>query len=253
MKTRIITGLAIILCVLPPLIFGGWLLNLLIAFIIVAGGIEFLSLRKNMPLYFKLITILAVMAMLFVKNEWLIAFMGVSMLTLMSIPVFDKKIHSEDVFIAGTYFVLFVAVANAFLSIHITNPLYIWYIIFATYLCDTGAYFSGRFFGKHKLNERISPKKTWEGSIGGWLCGCIGSTILACFTLPNLALWKIIITSAILSVGGQLGDLVFSALKRDFKIKDYSNLFPGHGGVLDRVDSLLFNFVSFYLMMMVLL
>lgn len=253
MKTRIITGLAIILCVLPPLIFGGWLLNLLVAFIIIAGGIEFLSLRKNMPLYFKIIAILAVIMMLFVKDEWLIAFMGVSMLTLLSIPVFDQKIHSEDVFIASTYFVLFVAVANAFLSIHITQPLYIWYIIFATYLCDTGAYFSGRFFGKHKLNERISPKKTWEGSIGGWLCGCIGSTIFAFITLPNIPLWKIMITSAILSVGGQLGDLVFSALKRDFKIKDYSNLFPGHGGVLDRVDSLLFNFVSFYLMMMVLL
>ena len=253
MKTRIITALAIIACVLPPLIFGGWLLNLLVAFIIIEGGLEFLSLRKEMPFYFKVITILAVFMMLFVKDAWLIGFMGVSALLMLSIPVFDKKVNSEDVFIAMTYYALFIAVAKAFLSVHATNAMFVWFVIFATYLTDTGAYFSGFLFGKHKLNERISPKMTWEGSIGGWLCGTIGSTAVAMLILPEVALPKIIFIAAVLSVGGQLGDLVFSALKRDFQIKDYSNLFPGHGGVLDRVDSLLFNFVSFYLMMLVLL
>ena len=253
MKTRIITALAIIACVLPPLIFGGWLLNLLVAFIIIEGGLEFLNLRKQMPFYFKVIAILAVFMMLFVKNEWLIGFMGVSALLMLSIPVFDKNVHSEDVFIAITYYALFIAVAKAFLSVHAANQMFVWFVIFATYLTDTGAYFSGFLFGKHKLNERISPKKTWEGSIWGWLCGTIISSAVAMFILPDVSLAKIVLIAAILCVGGQLGDLLFSSLKRDFDIKDYSNLFPGHGGVLDRVDSFLFNFVAFYLLMLVLL
>lgn len=253
MKTRVITALAIIACVLPPLIFGGWLMNLLIAFIIVEGGLELLNLRKNMPLYYQFIAILGTAMMLFVKDEWLIGFMGVTALLLLSVPVFDKRITSYDAMLACTYYVLFVGVAKSFLSIYLGNNMYVWFIIFATYLCDTGAYFSGYFFGKHKLNERISPKKTWEGSIGGWICGSIGSTLLALWILPDLALWKVILIACILSAAGQLGDLVFSSLKRDFNVKDYSNIFPGHGGVLDRVDSLLFNFVCFYLLMLVLL
>lgn len=253
MKTRIITALLIIACVLPPLIFGGWLMNLLIAFVVVEGGLEMLALRKNMPFYFKVIAILATAFMLFVKDEWLIGFIGVSVLAFMSIPVFDKRVDTNDVFLASTYFGLFIAVAKSFLSVYLGNSLYVWFVIFATYLCDTGAYFSGYFFGKHKLNERISPKKTWEGSIGGWLCGTLGSTAVAMLILPAVPFWKILLIASILSVGGQLGDLVFSAIKRDYQIKDYSNLFPGHGGVLDRVDSLLFNFICFYLLMLVLL
>ena len=106
-----------------------------------------------------------------------------------------------------------------------------------TWCLDTFAYFSGRFLGKHKLWERISPKKTWEGAIGG-AAFCMG---LAC--LFEYWIWPMnfswIVVGAIVSTFGQLGDLVESMYKRGLQIKDSGGILPGHGGILDRFDGLL--------------
>lgn len=103
---------------------------------------------------------------------------------------------------------------------------------------DTFAYLSGRFFGKNKLFERISPKKTWEGSIGGGLCTLGISYVLSIFfTQLNPIQWLIIAVIAI--IFGALGDLVESLLKRNYGIKDSGNILPGHGGILDRFDAAL--------------
>ncbi len=113
---------------------------------------------------------------------------------------------------------------------------------------DTGAYLAGRFLGKHKLFERISPKKTWEGSIGGGLLTLVSGYIIALFYHHlNLTNWLII--SVIIVIFGGLGDLVESMHKRSVNIKDSGNLLPGHGGILDRFDGLLISapFVYFYL------
>lgn len=118
---------------------------------------------------------------------------------------------------------------------------YLWIVIIATYVSDTGAWFVGIHFGKHKMNPRLSPKKSWEGFFGGWLLGTLASGLLI-FILPVSHLWGLILclTCPVLA---ELGDLAMSAIKRQFKIKDFSNLLPGHGGVLDRIDSLLMNAV----------
>lgn len=112
-------------------------------------------------------------------------------------------------------------------------------MIFFIWINDTGAYLVGSLLGKHKLYERISPGKTWEGTIGGMLL-CIISAFLMVRIFPELALQHWIVISALVAVFGTLGDLVESMLKRTAGVKDSGHIMPGHGGALDRFDSLLF-------------
>ena len=94
---------------------------------------------------------------------------------------------------------------------------------------------------------KISPNKTWEGCIGGLIFGSIISTISYCFLISNTHILRIIILTIILSITCQIGDLIFSAIKRNFNVKDYGNIMPGHGGVLDRLDSLIWVVIMFSL------
>ena len=110
------------------------------------------------------------------------------------------------------------------------------YLILIFILTDTFAYFGGKAFGKHKLIPHVSPNKTIEGSVIGSLIGTIGASIFYHY-LVNPINYKVIIATFILSIIGQIGDLLFSKLKRENDIKDFSNLIPGHGGILDRLDS----------------
>jgi len=110
-----------------------------------------------------------------------------------------------------------------------------------TWLNDTGAYFAGRAYGRRKLYPRISPSKTWEGAIGGLAASVLGAILVkALGWLPQLPWWGSVIVGAGAAVLGPLGDLSESMLKRAYGAKDSSGLLPGHGGVLDRVDALLF-------------
>jgi len=113
---------------------------------------------------------------------------------------------------------------------------------------DTFAYLTGIWLGKHRLFERISPKKSWEGLIGGAVF-CIGLAILLSLNYSSLTTQQWIITAILIIIFGTFGDLVESMLKRNLNIKDSGNFFPGHGGVLDRFDAVLLSapFVYFYL------
>ena len=113
-------------------------------------------------------------------------------------------------------------------------------------MTDTFAYFGGSLFGRNKLIPSISPNKTVEGSICGSLMGTIVGSIFYYFVIGG-NLIEIIIVSFILTILAQVGDLFFSSIKRYYKIKDFSNLIPGHGGVLDRLDSVLFVILGFLL------
>jgi phosphatidate cytidylyltransferase len=119
-----------------------------------------------------------------------------------------------------------------------------WWIILAltvTWMNDTCAYFAGRAFGKHKLYPRISPSKTWEGAIGGALGSIGGAMIVQHFWIPQLQPWGAALIGAGAALLGPLGDLSESMLKRAFGAKDSGRLLPGHGGILDRIDALIFN------------
>jgi phosphatidate cytidylyltransferase len=115
------------------------------------------------------------------------------------------------------------------------------------WMSDTGGYFAGRYLGKHKLYEAVSPKKTIEGSIGG-LAGAVLGGVAAHFTfLPSLPLGHAIVLAVVAGFLGQLGDLGESLLKRSVGVKDSGAILPGHGGILDRVDALLVTSTILYL------
>lgn len=128
-----------------------------------------------------------------------------------------------------------------------------WFYIIGFFLLvwsnDTFAYLSGRFFGKHKLFERISPKKTWEGAVGGFLMTVVIGILYATFTQQPILFW--VIAGVLISPLSVLGDLIESKLKRIVNVKDSGNILPGHGGVLDRFDAALFAAPFFYFFLLV--
>jgi phosphatidate cytidylyltransferase len=152
--------------------------------------------------------------------------------------------------------------------IYISVPLFMFYMIsfkgvyaeynwrcilgylFILWANDTGAYFGGKAFGKHKLFERISPKKTWEGFIGGIIFALVAAHFVSEYFIVFTKIQWLIIT-LIVVITGTLGDLVESMFKRSVQIKDSGSMLPGHGGFLDRFDGLLISapFVFFYLQM----
>lgn len=122
------------------------------------------------------------------------------------------------------------------------------YCLLCSWLTDTGAYFSGTLFGKHKLSPRISPKKTIEGAIGGvlvcvaltWAIAFLCVSVLGIIEGYTVNVMNLIILTAICSIISMIGDLSFSVVKRTYGVKDYGSIMPGHGGVLDRFDSFMF-------------
>ncbi len=126
--------------------------------------------------------------------------------------------------------------------------------MYCAWMSDTWAYFVGSKFGKHKLAPRISPKKSVEGAIGGVFgtaLFCVVTYFICdytCFRNETLNVWMVLAGSIILAILGMCGDLSASVIKRNFGEKDFGNLFPGHGGVLDRIDSFLVTMPSLYVM-----
>jgi len=116
---------------------------------------------------------------------------------------------------------------------------FICYIIFATALTDVAAFTFGKIFGRHSLRSEISPNKTWEGALGALAVAMILPWLLR-FSLPSFGPWQLILTGLIVGIGGQLGDLSVSVIKRDIGTKDMAATIPGHGGILDRIDSLVY-------------
>lgn len=109
------------------------------------------------------------------------------------------------------------------------------------FFSDTVAYVFGRLFGKHKLYPAVSPKKTWQGAFGGVLGSLIATTVVgAMWLVPTLSLGHAVVLGVLANVCGQAGDLVESMLKRTHGVKDSSNLLPGHGGMLDRIDAMIY-------------
>ena len=116
---------------------------------------------------------------------------------------------------------------------------FVCFIIFATALCDVAAFTFGKIFGHHPLRSEISPNKTWEGAVGAFVVAMILPWLLR-FSFPFFGVRELILTGLIVGIGGQLGDLSISVIKRDIGTKDMAATIPGHGGILDRIDSLIY-------------
>jgi len=160
-----------------------------------------------------------------------------------------------------TFYAMFVYIVGCFSSIVLVrygnNGKYLYLLVFlGAWVCDTFAYFVGKFFGKHKLIPEISPKKTVEGSIGGIVFTVISFVIFGLIVNlgfdAHMSYLKLCIFAVVLSIISQFGDLIASAIKRQYNIKDYGNLFPGHGGILDRFDGVLLTAPTLFVLNMAL-
>jgi phosphatidate cytidylyltransferase len=116
---------------------------------------------------------------------------------------------------------------------------YVLYLLFAVELTDVAAYTAGRFFGRHPLRSEISPKKTWEGALGALAVSMLLPWVFR-FSFPHFTPWQLVLTGLIVGIGGQVGDLSISVIKRDLGIKDMGATIRGHGGILDRIDSMIY-------------
>lgn len=246
MKTRIITGIIMVLVLIPVVYLGGIPFKVLIALIAGMSAFEMLSIcdrpRANIYLY-PLITAF-LLYQTFIPKGILIdtAMIIVLLLILFACSMTDTGMN---VLRLGYYFTTAVLVAAGIHSLYYLRMnlgfSYLIMIALATFGTDTGAYFAGMLFGKHKLNPRLSPKKTIEGSIGGIIVGSVLSITFGAYIGIDMPLYFLAIVCIILTVTGQIGDLTFSSMKRIFEVKDFSQLLPGHGGILDRFDAFLFN------------
>ena len=116
---------------------------------------------------------------------------------------------------------------------------YLCYLLFATEVSDVAAFTCGKLFGRHPLRSEISPRKTWEGALGA-LAISLALPWLLRFSVPFFGAWQLFLSGLLVGIGGQLGDLSLSVIKRDLGAKDMGVSIPGHGGILDRIDSLIF-------------
>ena len=175
--------------------------------------------------------------------------LGLISLTLLIPTIFFKDTNrytTKDAFYLMGWTLVLGIFFNSLIVLVNYNVLYLVFLLLITTLNDAFALIFGKLIGKHKLIPSVSHNKTWEGSI----CGCIVGTFVAVMFYinilnPQVGILKIILVVLLLSVMGQIGDLVFSKIKREAKIKDFSNMIPGHGGVLDRFDSLIFVVITY--------
>ena len=145
------------------------------------------------------------------------------------------------IFFLGTSFSLLILIRNISLNLLI-------YLFLITVITDTYAYIGGSLIGRHKLTT-ISPKKTIEGSIVGTFMGTAIGSVYYYNMIGGVTVFQVIFLSLVLTLLSEIGDLMFSSIKRYFNKKDYSNLIPGHGGILDRFDSIIFVVLAFIIVL----
>ncbi len=267
MKKRALGAALILIIFLPLLFLGGEYFAVLMALIGMLGFRELWNVRfkkkkkeEQVPLTLK---ILSYACLLFIiLNNWnstefkiILDYRVLSLLLIIFfIPIIiladEKKYNLEDaMFLMGS--VLFLGLSfNLIILTRNYSLNYILYFLLITTMTDTFSLFTGLLVGKHKLVEVISPYKTIEGLIGGTVMGVfIASVFYLTVINSSIDIINLLIITMTLSLMGQLGDLVFSAIKRHYDEKDFSNLIPGHGGVLDRFDSIIFVVITATLFM----
>lgn len=246
MKNRIISGGIIVLILILSLVLNKIFFTILISFCGLLGYIEVLKSKgKNDLVMVKIIGGVSLLILILSNNLFKLDItipLIFSMISLLMLLIFyndNKKYNIEDaMYILGM--VLLIGLSfNGLIHFRNTNVAKCIYIFLTACITDTYAYIGGCLIGKHKLTT-ISPKKTWEGSIIGSLVGTFIGAIFYLVVINDIGILDTVLLSFFLTIISEIGDLVFSHIKRYFDIKDYSNLIPGHGGILDRFDSIIF-------------
>lgn len=260
MKTRVISAVIALLIVVPLVLLGGIYFELLVCLVGALAFKEIIDLKKshgNIPSMMVLIGLISLLSLILSNNSELSIYNGFTYQTLALIivgtivPVIfykeDEYSSKDALYLLGV--VLFLGLAlNSFVIIRLRSLKTLLFLLSIPTFNDIFAYVIGSKFGKTKMCKSISPNKTWEGSIGGLVIGSFVGCILYKILLGKVT-FKIVLLTVILSIIGQMGDLVLSRIKRENGIKDFSNLMPGHGGILDRLDSSIFVFLAYMFMM----
>ena len=256
-KSRLISGILLVILALATVISGGYLLAAtlwlisIIAFheLCLACKIQQNREKQNMLEIVGYIFIsLYYTDMAVLKNQQLMIMIAVmALIVLLMVYVFRfPKYHANQ--IMSTYFA-FIYAPVLFSFVYLTRELeygvfFVWMIFISSWISDTCAYCVGMLLGKHKLAPILSPKKSIEGAVGGIIGSAIVGALFGYFIVEKIiteqsVTWIFALIGAIGSVVSQIGDLAASAIKRNYEIKDYGKLIPGHGGIMDRFDSVL--------------
>lgn len=242
------------LVIAPLLIFvflGGVPLKLFTIALSICGLYEFYNALKTKEINsIPVISYILLISYYIINNDFekMMYILVICIVLSLIIPIVDLKYSFIDVAITFLGFI-YVVILFSFIPL-VNGKIYgeylVWLIFIGSWLADTTAYYCGRLFGKNKLCPKVSPKKTIEGSVGGFIgatlgCGLFG--IIVNMYTPTISTIHFFLIGALCGIMGQFGDLVASSIKRYVGLKDYSNLIPGHGGILDRFDSILFNSV----------
>ena len=259
MKTRIISAILMIAIFVPVLILGGIPFAIVMGILGMCGFYELMKVReskKKFPLVLKIIAFFLVLAFSMYninsiefayKFDYRVVAFLIFLFTSPMVFINNTKRYNlnDALFLIGS--ILFVGLSfNLIVITRNYDIRYIIYLLLITTITDTFALVTGMLIGKHKLCPDISPKKTIEGLVGGVLMGTFVATAFYYTVISSsVPLVFLILITALLCLVGQLGDLVFSSIKRYYGVKDFSNLIPGHGGILDRLDSLIFVTLAF--------
>ncbi len=244
-------GSLILIPLLALIALGGWFLKITVFLLALRSMYEvFHVLEKKGHQPIKIVGfgfILIYYAMLFLMKDPM-NHLGM-LIALFSAVVFVVVVFDEHKTIVDGSLTLTLAIYTGvffsflILLVNEEHGLYFVYSVFIiSWFCDTLAYYTGRLFGRHKLIERVSPKKTVEGALGGLMGGALGAFILG-FLIKDItfiAPWHFLVMGLFGALFGQVGDLFASSVKRYTGEKDYPKIIPGHGGILDRFDSILF-------------
>ncbi|MCR5747615.1 MAG: phosphatidate cytidylyltransferase [Lachnospiraceae bacterium] len=265
-KTRAISAVALVIILGSALFFGGYYLWALMMFSSLVGFFEFVRAmrpgdeRANMKpdilealgyigIVVLYITLLSgqLTFVYYVLIVLLIALMIAYVLQFPRFPTSKMMQMFFGVFYVGVMlsFVYLTRMEKEGLKI-------VWIIFISSWVCDTAAYLTGMAFGKHKLTPELSPKKSIEGAVGGVIGSGIVGFLFGLLISPDAGALIFAVISAIGAVISQFGDLTASAIKRNHDIKDYGNLIPGHGGILDRFDSVIITAPIVYILSQVI-
>ena len=258
LKYRILSALIGVPILVLIFRMGGWLFLALNLIVVTLGIFEYFKLAENKGVkvnkFLGTIFGIVLITVTYLTGEpqflygTLILGLIIILLKQILVKVNESAIFSTAVtyfgvcYIAGLFSHL-ILLYNSEISLQ-SGKLIVWVPILATWFTDTGAYFIGLSLGEKALAPEISPKKTIEGAVGGLTSSILVTVLLALYF--NIALYHGVILGVLIGVIAQLGDLSASVFKRDSEIKDSGDIIPGHGGILDRIDSLLFVFPVLY-------
>jgi len=265
MKTRVISAVIAIAILIPLYLLGGIPFTVAICLVAAQAFREITNLKESHKPFSPMITLFGLIGLELIilinfNSQSMIGAISLLAISLIFLCLLIPSIYDEKgkyttrdaLYLIGI--ILFLGIFFKLLLIfRLSDKWLLLYLILVAVVTDIFAYVIGTLIGKHKVMPKVSPKKSIEGCIGGAILGtAVGSIFYATVLVNDINIILLIFMTLILSILGQLGDLFFSKMKRENEIKDFSNIMPGHGGILDRLDSITFIVYGYVIIYMIL-